>query len=217
MRRISHESSPVKLTELFPPEAIRVGLDQHSKSSVIVELVHHAVSLGYLRGQEEGPIVSAIMEREDLSSTALGHGIALPHCQWRSLERSFGVVGFLHEGIPFDATDGEPVDKVFPTLAPSASPDHSFDVLGRLVAIGRDKTLRLLLGGCETAEHVSAFLGELDQPVAGRLDELARTSLTRLDRDRRDPWGDLAAFGLVREDRPGRDRKTGAPREQRWL
>jgi nitrogen PTS system EIIA component len=217
MNRIRNLSSPVKLTELFPPEAIRVGLEQHSKSSVIVELGHHAVALGYLGRQEEGPIVSAIMEREDLGSTALGYGIALPHCQWRSLERSVGVVGLLHRGIPFDATDGEPVDKVFLTLAPSASPNNSIDVLGRLVAIGRDKSLRLLLGGCETAEHVSAFLDELDQPVAGRLDELARRGLTRLDRDQRDPWRELAAFGLVREDRPGRTRDSGAPPEQRWL
>ena len=53
--RISDLNSPVKLAELFPPEAIRVGLEQHSKSSVIGELVHHAASLGYLRRRKKGP------------------------------------------------------------------------------------------------------------------------------------------------------------------
>jgi PTS system nitrogen regulatory IIA component len=175
------------------------------------------VTLGYLGRQEEAPTIEAILEREELGSTALGHGIALPHCQCRSLNRFVGVAGFLNRGVPFDATDGEPVDKVFLTLAPSVSPDHSFDVLGRLVAIGRDKSLRLLLGGCQTAEHISAFLDELDQPVAGRLDDLARMSLTRLDRDRRDPWTELAKFSLARDDRPERDRDGKVSSRQRWL
>ena len=55
----------------------------------------------------------------------------------------------------------------------------------------REKSLRLLLRACRTAEQVAAFLSETDQPVAGRWDELARMSLTRLDRERGDPWSDL--------------------------
>jgi nitrogen PTS system EIIA component len=210
-------SSPVMLTELFAPEAIRVGLQHHSKYTVIVDLVHHAAALGYLGRHEEGPIVNAILEREDLGSTALGHGIALPHCQWRSLERPVGVVGLLSPGIPFDAADGEPVDKVFLTLVPSTGPDCSLDVLGRLVAIGRNKGLRLLLGGCHTPEHVSAFLEELDQPVAGPLDELARMSLTLVEANERDPWRDLAVFSLTRQDGDGRRPESGLPSGQRWV
>ena len=207
----------MKLAELFPPEAIRVGLEQHTKSAVIEELVHHAVALGYLPRQEERPIIDTILEREGLGSTALGHGIALPHCQWRSLDRFVGVAGLLHQGIPFDAVDGEPVDRVFLTLAPPDNPEQSFDVLGRLVAIGRNKSLRLLLRGCRTAEHVSAFLDELDQPTVGRLDELARMSLSWLDREQRDPRSDLAFFSLTREEGPSHGgRKAGVP-EWRWL
>src|SRR5205814_4304740 len=92
----------------------------------------------------------------------------------------------------------------------------SFDLLGRLVAIGRNKSLRLLLLGCRTPEHVCAFLNELDQPVTGRLDELARMSLSWRDREKRDTWRELAIFSLTREDRPARDRQdegfTGARR-----
>jgi hypothetical protein len=56
-----------------------------------------------------------------------------------------------------------------------------------------------MLGGCQTAEDVTAFLDELDQPVAGRLDELARRSLTWVDRAQRDPWNELGVFGLAPE------------------
>lgn len=208
---------PMRLAELFPPEAIRVGLEQHTKSAVIEDLVRHAVVLGYLRRQEERLIIDTILAREGLASTGLGHGLALPHCQWESLDRFVGVAGLLHQGIPFDAMDGEPVDRVFLTLAPPDNPEQSFDVLGRLVAVGRNKSLRLLLRACRTAEQVAAFLNEIDQPVAGRLDELARMSLTRLDRDQGDPWSDLAYFSLTREHRPARNREGRSFPEPRWL
>jgi mannitol/fructose-specific phosphotransferase system IIA component (Ntr-type) len=179
--------------------------------------VRHAVVLGYLPQGEERPILATILEREDLGSTALGNGMALPHCQCRSLERFVGVAGFLHPGIPFDAIDGQPVDRVFLTLSPPGGQDRSFEVLGRLVALGRSKSLRLLLQGCGTPEHVSAFLGELDQPVTGRLDELARMSLSRRDRQERDPWRELAIFSLTREHHPARGVQDGGVLESRWL
>jgi len=212
MNVTSASDSPVRLSDLFPPEAIRVGLEQHTKSEVIAELAHHAVVVGHLPARAEGLIVEAILERERLGSTALGHGIAFPHCRWRSLDRPVGVVGLLHPGIPFEAMDGQAVDAVFLTLTPPEEPAEFNDVLARLVAIGRNESRHLVLRGCQTAEQVVAFLAELDQPVVGRLDELARMSLSRRDRETRDPWRELAIFALTQEDRPGGD----VPRP-RWL
>src|SRR5262249_55740709 len=149
-------------------------------------------------------VVDTILDREDLGSTALGNGIAFPHCQWGSLERFVGVAGLLDRGIPFDARDGEPVDSIFLTLAPPDDPEQHVDVLGRLVASGRDKALRLLLRGCRTPEHVAVFLRRLDPPEIGPRDELARISLSWIERGHRDPWRELARLGLLRDDRPAR-------------
>src|SRR5262249_20841797 len=139
------DRAQVRLAELFPPAAIRVGLESQAKAAVIAELVRHAVVLGHLPAKAERLVVDTILDGEDLGSTALGNGIAFPHCQWGSLERFVGVAGLLDRGIPFDARDGEPVDSIFLTLAPPDDPEQHVDVLGRLVAIGRDKGLRLLL------------------------------------------------------------------------
>jgi nitrogen PTS system EIIA component len=209
--------SPLKLTELFPPESIRVGLEQHTKPAVIEELVHHAVALGRLPEEAERPVLDAILQREGLGSTALGHGVAFPHCGCRSLERFVGVVGLLDRAIPFGAADGEPVDRVFLTLTPPDDSERSFDVLGRLVSLGQNKSLCLLLGGCRTAEHVSALLAELDQPVVGRLDELARMSLSWRERDRIDPRSELGYISLAREHRPDSDRQGQGLFRPRWL
>ncbi len=205
-------SASVRLADLFPPEAIHIGLEPHAKSQVIAELVHDAVDVGHLPRRAEGAIVEAILERESLGSTAPGHGIAFPHCRWRSLDRFVGVVGLLPQGIPFDAADGQPVDTVFLTLVPPDDPEPFHEVMGRLGAIGRNQSRHIFLSSCQTAEQVSAFFAELDQLAVSRLDDLARISLSWRNPERRDPWGELASFSLTREDRAG----VGGP-ERRWL
>lgn len=217
MNRAGAADPPVKLAELFPPESVRVGLDQPTKPGVIEALVHHAVGLGQLPLDAERPIVEAILAREHVGSTALGHGIAIPHCRWRSLDHLVGVVGLLRRPIPFDASDGEPVDRVFLTLAPADGPEQSFDAMGRLFSIGRNKSLRLLLRGCQTAEQLAELLEEIDQPVVGQLDELARMSLSRPERGRTEGRSELGYFGLVRDRAADPGWKAGGAFRPRWL
>ena len=83
--------------------------------------------------------------------------------------------------------------------------------------MGRNKSLRLLLGGCRTAEHVSALLAELDQPVVGQLDDLALMSLDRDERERTDRRRELGYFGLVEEHRVASDREDRGRFRPRWL
>jgi PTS system nitrogen regulatory IIA component len=217
MNSAGAEGRSLKLAELFPPESIRVGMDQPTKSAVIEALVHHAVDLGRLPGEVERPVVDAVLAREGLGSTALGHGLAFPHCRWRSIDGLVGVVGLLRRPIPFDAADGQPVDRVFLTLTPPDGSEQSLDVLGRLFSIGRNKSLRLLLGGCRAPEHVSALLAELDQPVVGQLDELAQMILSRPEREQTDRRRELGYFGLVREHRVASDRQGRDHSRPRWF
>jgi len=84
--------------------------------------------------------------------------------------------------------------------------------MGRLVAIGRNKSLHLLLRGCRTGAHVSRFLGELDSPRVASLGQLARLSLTWTDPDRGTPRDELARFGLIRQERADKSQP-----EPRWL
>ena len=157
----------VKLAEIFPPEAILVGLEGRTKVKVIEKLVRHAVALDYVPQSAEEALVRFCREREEMGTTALGNGTAFPHCRSSFAARFVGVAGLLNSRIPFDAVDAEPVDSVFLVLAPAISGNDSSEILGRLVAIGRDKSLGVLLRGCRTAEHFSSFLQELDQPGIG--------------------------------------------------
>jgi mannitol/fructose-specific phosphotransferase system IIA component (Ntr-type) len=156
-------AASVALAEIFPPEAIVIGLGQRTKQGVIEELVHHLVGRGYLAAEEERHVVESILAREKLSPTALGNGIAFPHCRSSLTEKFFGVLGLEPRGVPFDAADGEPVFGIFLLLAPLDGREKHYEVLGRISAIGRDKSQGVQLRGCRTPEAVHHFLRELDR------------------------------------------------------
>jgi mannitol/fructose-specific phosphotransferase system IIA component (Ntr-type) len=153
---------PIGLADVFAPEAIVIGLRSRTKPDAIAELVRQFVNLGYIKTEEGTAVTQSILAREKLGSTALYNGIALPHCRSSCTEKFVGVLGTEPDGIPFDAVDGEPVHSIFLLLAPLDRREELYELLGRITAIGRDKSRRLQLKGCQTVEAVHHFLRELD-------------------------------------------------------
>ncbi len=83
-------------------------------------------------------IASCLLNREDLGSTGIGRGVAIPHARLPDLQRAFGLLAKLKQPIEFDAIDGQPVDIVFVLLLPAAV-EH--EALAALALVAR--TLRL--------------------------------------------------------------------------
>jgi PTS system nitrogen regulatory IIA component len=79
-------------------------------------------------------IASALLKREELGSTGIGNGIAIPHARIEAVMKPFGIAAKLKLPIDFDAIDGQSVDLVFVLLLPAA-PDC--DQLGALAAVAR--------------------------------------------------------------------------------
>lgn len=76
-------------------------------------------------GLSEDEIVNALMAREELGSTGLGNGIAIPHGKLKGLSGVVAVFARLDEPIEFDSVDDQPVDLVMLLLAPvGAGADH---------------------------------------------------------------------------------------------
>lgn len=162
MAKTSEIKRSVELARLFPPEAIVVGLEAPSKQAVIATLVRRLVDLGGIPTREEQVLIEAIMTRESLGTTALGNGVAFPHVRTKLVARLQGVLGLEPRGIGFEALDRSPVYGVFLLSAPETVTQEYFEVLGRIAAIGKDKSLRLQLRGCRSAAAVHRFLQELD-------------------------------------------------------
>jgi PTS system nitrogen regulatory IIA component len=82
-------------------------------------------------------VASYLLKREDLGSTGIGRGVAIPHARLPDLQRPHGLLAKLKQPVDFDAIDGQAVDLVFVLLLPAAA-EH--EALGALALVAR--TLR---------------------------------------------------------------------------
>jgi nitrogen PTS system EIIA component len=79
-------------------------------------------------------VMSEIEKRDELGSTGIGHGVAIPHARLREVRKPFALLARLRSPMEFDAVDGQPVDLVFLLLLPAAS---QLDQLNALAAVAR--------------------------------------------------------------------------------
>ncbi len=123
------------LKELLLPDAVLHGVRATSKKAVLEELSANAAAH---TGLDQRDLFSALLQRERLSSTALGRGVAVPHVHVPGLNRIFCSFAKLAAPIEFEAPDKQPVDLVFLLLSPQhASGDH-LKALARISRLVRD-------------------------------------------------------------------------------
>lgn len=108
-------------------------------------------------------IFDTLYKREALSSTGLGHGVALPHGRLAQAERAAGAFLRLATPLDFAAPDGEPVDLLFGLIVPEEATAEHLEILSRLAERFRDARLREQVRG---ADHAHAVFALLTAPVA---------------------------------------------------
>ena len=124
----------MKLTEFVIQEAILPDLKATTKEEVIREMVAHMKSTGALKASDEDAVVAAVLKREELGSTGIGNGVAVPHTKHASVEKLSAMVAISRTGVDFSSLDGEDVYILFLLISP---PDRPGDHLRGLENISR--------------------------------------------------------------------------------
>lgn len=124
----------MEMSMILKPEAVRVLSAVSSKKRLFHELAGIA-ELAY--GIRQPEAVDALLERESLGPTGVGHGVALPHARLEGLEQVVGALVLLDKPIEFDAVDRQPIDLAFALFAPQ---DAGVEHLKALALVSR--TLR---------------------------------------------------------------------------
>ncbi len=97
-------------------------------------------------------IYSALLAREQLGSTGIGNGIAIPHCRVADCDRITGALVTLAEGIDFDAIDSRSVDVLFVLIVPAKETDEHLKVLGALASLFHQDSFCSALRQAQTAD-----------------------------------------------------------------
>ncbi len=101
-------------------------------------------------GLDLGEVESELKKREELQSTGVGGGVAIPHAKLERLDRIVGAVLLCPEPIGFDAIDQKPVSILFAVIGPLRSPGEHIKTLARVSRLLRDDAFRARLVGAES-------------------------------------------------------------------
>jgi len=124
----------MKLTEFVIREAILPSMKVGTKEEVIREMVASLKAAGAIKPASEEAVIAAILKREELGSTGIGNGVAVPHTKHPSVEKLSATVAISREGVDFASLDGEQVYILFLLVSP---PDRPGDHLRGLENISR--------------------------------------------------------------------------------
>lgn len=105
----------MELSEILKPSAVKVAGKATSKKRLFQDLGEIAVASF---GLNHDDVVDALLERESLGPTGVGHGVALPHARIAGLDHVVGAFLRLEKPLDFSAVDRQPVDLIFALFAP---------------------------------------------------------------------------------------------------
>jgi mannitol/fructose-specific phosphotransferase system IIA component (Ntr-type) len=157
----------MKFADFVVREAVRSNLAADDKEGVIREMARSLVDVGKVAGKEFESIVAKILEREELGSTGIGRGVAVPHTKHPSVERLVGTVAVSAGGVDFDSLDGERVQLFFLLLSPPDRPGDHLRALENVSRQLRDDTFCKFLKQAKSKEDILQLLDEADNNQFG--------------------------------------------------
>lgn len=157
----------MKLSEIIPDGAIAEDLQATAKEEVIKEMVDALIAADKIQESVSKKIVKALMDREELGSTGIGSGVAVPHAKHDAITDLVCAFGRSKKGINFDALDGEPVHVVFLLLSSKSASGAHLEALAFISRLVRDDKYVRFLRDAKNVKDIRELLAEADQTFGG--------------------------------------------------
>lgn len=147
----------MELREFFNRDAVQLDLQSETKDDALKELI----SLVGLDEKSEAILFKMLKRRENLGSTGIGRGIAIPHCRSLVVNRLRVAYGRKPRGLDFKAIDQEPVHHFFLIVAPPLEVSNQYlPVLGRVAQFAKDPDVPRRLDAIDSPEDFLRLLEE---------------------------------------------------------
>ena len=142
----------MQLREFFAPDAIKLELEGTTKDEILKELI----GLLKLDEKSEGMLYKMLKRRENLGSTGIGRGIAIPHCRSLVVSKLRVAFGRKSAGVDFKAIDERPVQFFFLIVAPPLEVSNQYlPVLGKIAQFSKEADVpQRLLGLTESGQFL---------------------------------------------------------------
>lgn len=148
----------MNLYSLLKPERINLNLASRKKADVLAELVS-----SIRKNENTDLLVLTLLKREELGSTGIGKGVAIPHGRSLVVDKLELVVGRSEAGVTFDAIDKKPVYLFFLIVAPPQDPGNQYLItLGCVAVICQELLKRKQYEKPATPEEFIALIKEIE-------------------------------------------------------
>jgi PTS system nitrogen regulatory IIA component len=145
------------LRDFFDKDVVELDLKGETKDEILKELI----SLLGLDDKSEGILFKMLKRRENLGSTGIGRGIAIPHCRSLVVNRLRIAFGRKPGGIDYNAIDDEPVEDFFLIVAPPLEVSNQYlPVLGKIAQFAKEPDVPGRLKELESADDFLSLLEE---------------------------------------------------------
>ena len=148
------------LSELINEKAISLTLAARDKDSCIKELVQLLESAH--RVNTKGEILSKVLQRESMTSTGIGNGVAIPHGKTRLLDHLVAACGVSPGGMEFDSMDGEPAYLFILLVSPESLRGPHVKALANISRLLKEESVRLGLRQSRTPLEFLSLLREAE-------------------------------------------------------
>ena len=149
-----------KVSELLARDAILLQIESRDKIDVIRELSRPLIENGTVTNEET--FFEAILRRENLESTGIGLGVAIPHARTPAVARTALAFGRSEAGVDFNSLDGKPAFLVFLIAAPEDRKTEYIMTLARVSRLMRRDEARIALNRAQTPNEVIAVVQQYE-------------------------------------------------------
>jgi len=146
------QEKQMQLSTILTPERTLCNLSGVSKKRFLTTISEHIARTP--SGLNADDIYTALLAREQLGSTGIGAGVAIPHCRVSNCKQTIGALVKLSEGIDFDAVDSQQVDLLFVLIVPAEEASEHLRVLATLARLFHQEEVCQALRACQSDEEL---------------------------------------------------------------
>lgn len=161
--------------ELLRVEDIHLDLDVSDKGRLLERL---AALLARRHSLSDAQVLESLRAREQLGSTGLGHGVAIPHARMPQCYAAAAVFVRTRVALPFEAPDRKPVSIFLALIVPKQATEHHLQLLATAATMFNDRTFREKLRTCPSPSAVRELLAAWPDSPAGGSDSIGATPQT---------------------------------------
>lgn len=158
----------MRWTEVLKPEGILLDIQSITKEEALLEILKYGKRKKILP-YDISRILDALLQREKMISTGVGHGIALPHAKCDFCTEFISLLGISKKGIDYEAADREPVYIISLLLGPRDQPNKNIKILARIARILDRAEIRNAMIKGNNAKEIYRLIEEEEKKIEKNL------------------------------------------------